>query len=232
MRILFIIICFSYFFGHIAKAQNSRAYAGLFPEMGLNLPLNEKLKYAAKIESQHGLFSDDQQKDKEWGYFHNQTDLQSFLEYKITSRIKCAVGYQYRIEEGDDSHRSIQQLTWLNQFRVFRLGSRLRTDQKFSPSISPEYRIRYRASTDIPLQGDKLDDGEKYFLLSNEIIYALQGGESSIENRLVAGIGHYFDRTKKLELSIDYRTDPYIPNVDRHRTWCKISFYWNLKGFK
>ncbi len=230
MRIALIIsICLLSLF---SNAQSKKVYAGLFPEMGLNIPLTEKFKYTGKIESQHGLFSDDAVNDNELRYFHNQTDIQSFVEYKVTSRIKTAVGYQYRIEDGENSHRSIQQLTWLNQFRIFRLGSRLRADQKFSPSISPEYRLRYRASTDIPLQGEKLGDGEKYFLLSTEVIFALQGGESSIENRVVAGIGHFFNRTKKLELSIDYRTDPYFPNVDRHRVWCKISFYWNLKGFK
>lgn len=232
MRLVLIIICLVFLPISFVRAQDTRIYAGIFPEMGLNVPLSEKLKYTAKIESQNGLFIDDAESDNEFKYFHNQTDLQSFLDYKITSRIKGAVGYQYRIEEGRNSHRSIQQIAWLNQFRTFRLGSRLRTDQKFSSSISPEYRIRYRAATDIPLQGEKLDDGEKYFLLSGEVIYALQGGESSIENRIVTGIGHFFNRTKKLELSIDYRTDPYFPNVNRHRIWCKISFYWNLKGFK
>lgn len=231
MRFYIVIIVF-YLTSFISFTQSNKAYVGLFPEFGLNLPLSEKLKYTAKIESQHVLFSNDQQNENEWSYYHNQTDLQSFLEFKITSRIKTAVGYQYRIEEGENSHRFIQQLTWLNQFRIFRLGSRLRTDQKFSSGSSPEYRLRYRASTDIPLQGEKLDDGEKYFLLSEEIIYALQEGESTIENRVVVGVGHFFNRTKKLELSIDYRTDPYIPSVDRHRVWCKISFYWNLKGFK
>ena len=213
------------------SAQNDRLYAGIFPELGVNVPLSSKLKFTAKIESQNGLFRNDATHNKDWSYYHNQTDLQSFLEFKLTTRIKTAIGYQYRIADGDNSHRSIQQLTWLNQFRIFRLGSRLRADQKFSPSISPEYRLRYRASTDIPLQGDKLDDGEKYFLLSNEVIYALQEGESSIENRVVVGMGHFFNRTKKLELSFDYRTDPYFPDIDRHRLWCKISFYWNLKGF-
>lgn len=217
-------------FGFV-KAQNARVYAGIFPEIGLNLPLGENLKYTAKIESQNGLYSDDSSNDKEWNYFHNQTDLQSFIGYKVTSRIKGAIGYQYRIEDGENSHRSIQQLTWLNQFRVLRLGSRVRADQKYSSAISPEYRVRYRASTDLPLQGEKLDDGEKYLLLSAEVIYALQGGESSIENRIVAGIGHFINRTKKLELSLDYRTDPYFPNINRHRIWCKFSFYWSLKGF-
>lgn len=232
MRFSLIMSFFCCFISFSSKTQNNSVYAGLFPEMGLNVPLNEKLAYAAKIESQHVLFSDDAAIDKEWRYFHDRTDLQSFIEYKITSRIKGAIGYQYRFEGGGNSHRSIQQLTWLNQFRAFRLGSRVRSDQKFSITESPEYRLRYRAATDIPLQGEKLDDGEKYFLLSNEVIFAFQGGKYSIENRLVSGVGHFFNRTKKLELSIDYRTDPYFPNVNRHRIWCKISFYWNMKGFK
>lgn len=232
MRLALFTFCFLYISFNYVGAQITRVYAGLLPEIGLNVPLGEQFNFTAKVESQNGLFSDDENSNKELKYFHNQTDLQSFLDYKLTSRIKTAIGYQYRIEEGENSHRSIQQITWLNQFRTFRLGSRLRTDQKFSSSIRPEYRIRYRAATDIPLQGEKLDDGEKYFLLSGEVIYALQEGESSIENRIVVGIGHFFNRTKKLELSIDYRTDPYFPNVNRHRTWLKISFYWKLKGLK
>ncbi|MDX1651582.1 MAG: DUF2490 domain-containing protein [Brumimicrobium sp.] len=232
MRFLLLFCLALVFITDHVWSQNTRVQGGLFPEMGLNIPLSQRWKYTAKIESQHGLYRNTVPEDERINYYHYRTDFQSFLEVKLTARIKAAAGYQYRIEDGGNNHRSIQQITWLNTFRTFRVGSRLRADQRFSPDISPEFRLRYRASSDIPLEGEKLDDGEKYVLLSLEFIPAIQGGEFTLENRLVAGIGHYFDRSKKLEFTLDYRTDPYFPNVNRHRIWCKFSFYWSLKGFK
>ncbi|MEX2483085.1 MAG: DUF2490 domain-containing protein [Brumimicrobium sp.] len=228
----FVLLFVLVFFTSVLLGQNQRFFSGLFPEMGINIPLNDKFKYTAKIESQNGFFSNDEYKESTWQYFHNQTDLQSFIDIQLTYRIKSAIGYQYRLEEGGNSHRGIQQITWLNNFTKFRLGSRLRADQKFSSTINPEFRLRYRAASDLPLQGSKLDDGEKYLLLSNEVIFALQSHSLTIENRLVTGLGHYFNKSKKIELSVDYRTDPYFPSVNRHRLWIKFSFYWNMKGFK
>lgn len=227
---IFISI-FIIFLSFVSFSQD-RLIAGFFPETGLNFKINERSGYLLKIESQHELIDNTSSFYPAARYEHVLTDVQSFFSYKFTYTVKGAVGYQYRFAQNrTNSHRSIQQIAWVNKFRNFRLGSRVRTDQTFSPTDSPEYRLRYRAATDIPLQGERLDEGEKYLIVSNEFIGSLQSNEFGLENRLVAGIGHYFDKSKKLELSLDYRTDPYFPSINRHRIWLKISYYWNIEKF-
>jgi len=229
MRFFISILIFS--FNFVSFSQD-RMIAGFFPETGLNFKINDRMGYLLKIESQHELLDNTSTFYPAMRYSHVLTEVQSFFSYKLTYTIKGAVGYQYRFASNrTNSHRSIQQIAWVNNFRKFRLGSRIRTDQTFSSTESPEFRMRYRAATDIPLQGERLDNGEKYLIVSNEFIGSLQSNAFNLENRFVAGIGHYFDSSKKLELSLDYRTDPYFPSVDRHRIWLKISYYWNIEKF-
>jgi hypothetical protein len=88
--------------------------------------------------------------------------------------------------------------------------------------------LRYRLSSDIPLNGQKLDPGENYAILSNEVIGDYFVNAIDFENRLVAGVGWYFENKNKFETSIDYRIDPLITVPSRQRIWLKFSFYWNI----
>ena len=88
--------------------------------------------------------------------------------------------------------------------------------------------MRYRISSDIPINGQVLDPCENYLIASNELIAEYFESEINLENRLVAGIGWYFKNKQKLELSIDYRLDPIVSSPQRNRIWTKVSFYLNL----
>lgn len=225
--IFFIFI----FLSSIVVSQD-RLLGGLFPEMGVNLPLNDKFAYLLKIESQNELVDNGNYDFPIARYQHLLTDLQSFLSYKLTYSMKGAIGYQYRLSgQGINSHRSIQQVAWVSNFRTFRIGSRVRADQTFINGSIPEFRLRYRAASDIPLKGEDIDPGEQYLIVSNEVILGVEGNDFAMENRFVAGVGHFFDNRRKFELSMDYRTDPYFPEINRHRVWLKLSFYWKLEKF-
>lgn len=227
IRLFFIL----FFVSNLTLGQD-RFLSGIFPEFGLNAPINDRWSYLFKLESQNRIIDNAAMDYPSLRYKHLLTDLQSFMSVNITYSLKGAFGYQYRIDsDKTDSHRSIQQIAWVSNFRTFRIGSRVRTDQTFLNDAPPEYRFRYRAASDIPLQGMKIDDGEQYLLLSNEFILGIQSNEYSFENRFVAGIGHFFNNKEKLEFSLDYRTDPYFSGVNRHRLWIKISFYWKLGKF-
>lgn len=88
--------------------------------------------------------------------------------------------------------------------------------------------MRYRISSDIPINGQKLDPGESYLIVSNEIIAEYFVSAFEFENRLVGGIGWYFENKNKFETSIDYRLDPIIVSPQRNRIWLKFSLYINL----
>lgn len=209
-------------------SHSQRTYVGFFPEAAVSKKVGESWKLTGKIESQHILFSNDAISNNEWGYEHDRTDLQFFVARNLTLRTKGALGYQFRIEgKGKNSHRTIQQIGWLSNFRNYRLGHRVRADQTFFEE-GVSWRMRYRISSDIPINGQVLDPGENYLIASNELIAEYFESEINLENRLVAGIGWYFKNKQKLELSIDYRLDPIVSSPQRNRIWTKVSFYLNL----
>lgn len=215
----------------ITASGQDRFQAGFFPEAGLNFSITDRWMYLLKIESQHATFDNKLPSFPRAEYQHVLTDVQSFISYKITYKLKGAIGYQYRIRKDNGTHRTIQQIAWVTKYNNLRLGSRLRTDQQFSDKMDTESRIRYRLASNFALNGERIDDGEKYLLLSNEVILAYQSNEFRLENRLVFGVGHFFNDSKKLEFSLDYRTDPYFPEINRHRLWFKCSYYWNIANF-
>lgn len=226
-----VFICIFCMVVNLAISQD-RFLTGVFPEFGLNAPINDRWSYLFKMESQNRIIDNAALDYPTMRYKHVLTDLQSFISVNITYSTKGALGYQYRLNsDKTNSHRSIQQIAWVSNYRTFRIGSRVRTDQTFINDASPEFRFRYRAASDIALQGLKIDEGEQYLLLSNELIFGVQSYDLSLENRFVVGVGHFFNNKEKLEFSIDYRTDPYFLGVNRHRLWLKISFYWKLGKF-
>lgn len=213
----------------VLSAQNNRFSTGFFPEISLSYKLDKNYSMTHKIESQHGIFDKQSQLNEELEYNHVLTDLQTFVNRKISPFVRFTLGYQYRIEEGENTHRPIQQISILQRESRYRIGHRIRTDQTFFKEASPLWRGRYQIKGQIPLQGFELDPGEKYLSISNEVIYMYQSGEDDIENRLTASLGYYFNDKNKLELGFDYRTDDYlVQDRFRQRLWFKIGYYKSL----
>ncbi len=211
-------------------AQDKVFYSGFFPEAAVTGSVSQQVQLTFKIESQHGSYDTRQVEGERWEYFHDRTDLQGFVALKINPFWKVSGGYQYRLEGGDgaNSHRSIQQIAYVQRLLRSRLGHRLRADQTYHPTEVTEFRLRYRLSVEIPLTGQSVDPGEFYLLLSNELIYSYQEGESEVENRLVSSLGHYFGTKAKLEAGLDYRTDRYIAEGFRQRLWLKVGAYLSI----
>lgn len=209
--------------------SQTRFSTGFFPEISLSYKLNKHYSITHKIESQHGFFDNQSELNKELEYEHVVTDLQSFLERRINPYIKVALGYQYRIEDGENTHRPIQQISILQRESKYRIGHRIRTDQTFFKEAEILWRLRYSIKGQVPLQGLELDPGEQYLIVSNELIYMNQNGEDDLENRFVASLGFYFDDKNKLEVGLDYRTDDYlVEDRFRHRLWFKFGYYKSL----
>lgn len=206
----------------------TRSMGGFFPEASLSYKISENYSVTHKVESQHGLY-DDQKWDDKFEYNHSLTDLQSFIGKRLSPFVKVDIGYQYRIEEGENTHRPIQQVSILQRSSMFRIGHRIRTDQTFFKNEKFLFRARYRLKSQIPLNGVSLDPGENYLAFSNEIIYMTQDGDDDIENRLAGALGFYIDDKNKFEIGLDYRTDDYlVDNRFRNRLWFKVGYYKSL----
>ncbi len=210
------------------RAQQSES-AGFFPEAQLSWSPVKNLKLTAKIESQHGMVANSSETPTDWGYYHDRTDFQGFVGTSLNPFISIAGGYQYRWDGGgENSHRSIQQISLVKRKVRYRLGHRLRTDQTFLPTDSPEFRLRYRLVAEIPLSGNRIDPGEYYLIASNEPLFGIQGETFKIENRLVCSLGHNFNKNQKLEAGLDYRTDDFLDGGLRQRLWFKVGWFVNI----
>ena len=211
-------------------AQQRVFYAGFFPEAAVTGSVSERWQLTFKIESQHGSYDEREAAGERWEYFHDRTDLQGFVALKINPFWKVSGGYQYRLEGGGgtNSHRSIQQVAYVQRRRRVRLGHRLRTDQTYLPNEATEVRLRYRLSVELPLSGESVDPGEFYLLLSDELIGSHQSGTGEVENRLVGSLGRYFSKQAKLEGGLDYRTDRYVAEGFRQRLWFKVGAYLSI----
>lgn len=229
LQLVLLYFLLIFFTSIISSAQNNRFSTGFFPEASLSYKLTKNYSITHKIESQHGIFDNQSQLNEEVAYEHVLTDLQSFVNRRLSPFVRISLGYQYRILEGENTHRPIQQVSILQRESRFRIGHRVRTDQTFFREAPTLWRGRYQIKGQIPLQGFELDPGEKYITISNEVIYMYQSGEDDLENRLTASLGFYFNDQNKLELGLDYRTDDYlVKDRFRHRLWFKIGFYKSI----
>lgn len=210
-------------------AQERVLYGGFFPEMALSHSFTEKYSSTFKIESQHITFNNEDSEPNTWRYAQSLTDFQLFGGLKLSPFWKTALGYQYRVEsEAFNSHRFIQQVAFVQNSRAVRFGHRVRTDQTFEPEVDMEFRIRYRFSSEIPMEGLTLDPQEFYLILSDEIIYSIQSWESEIENRLVGSLGYFFSKKSKLEAGLDWRIDRLVAPGIRNRLWFKVGYFLNI----
>jgi len=106
-----------------------------------------------------------------------------------------------------------------------RLAHRFRLEQRIRTS-SYQNRFRYRISFDFPLQGERLDPGERYLILKNEMMSAFNGSEADAENRASLGMGWLLRGNKMFELNLQYRTqDIFSGNGVSHLLLLGTAFY-------
>jgi hypothetical protein len=214
-----LLVCLS-----LGASAQQDFYGGLFPEAALSYKIGSNWKITHKVENQNGLF--DTSKEQTWRYFYERTDLQSFVAYSISPFLSITAGYQYRLDSDANSHRSIQQLSYVQKGIRSRLGHRIRLDQTYGNDFL--FRFRYRFSVEVPLSGLSVDPNEWYLKMSDEPIIGFEKGKTSLENRLAGAFGYHINDHHKIESGLDYRTDRWLADGFRHRLWYKISYYVNL----
>lgn len=228
MRYILVVI-FGMIVGHQGMAQGRLTNLGFFPEFQVRVKASEKLRLTGKIESQHGMASLPEGNEASWAYRHVLTDFQGFAGTSINPFVSLTGGYQFRLDgRNNDSHRTIQQISFLQRKSTFRLGHRIRTDQTFAAAEAIEYRLRYQLSAEIALQGQTVDPGEYYLVLADELIYSYQDRDSGLENRFVAALGHLSRNRQKFQVGIDHRTDRFFDAALRQRIWFKFGWYLTL----
>lgn len=222
MRLVCIIIVLLY--ACSAFAQQSYQ-VGLLPSVNISgkLPADYKLNF--KVQSRQVLKSADFGMDASPGYKYVLTDMALVTSKKVDYNKTLALGYLIRLREGDIYHRLIQQFAITSQYSGLRLSHRISSDQTFTRDNVPEFRIRYRISTEVALSGQTVDAREFYFKVNNEYLGSFEKGDEDLEIRVAPAFGYKFTDNNKLEWGLDYRISLFIRDDSRHSFWASLSWY-------
>ena len=207
-----------------AQAQ-STFQLGVLPAINFNKKLKNDWSLNARIESRVLLQRGEINGEVDRGLDYVLTDFSLIAAKKIGLNSRIAGGYLIRFEEGEIQHRFIQQYTIVQKLSGFRLAHRFVTDQTFSPLEAPVFRLRYRLTSEIPLNGESVDPGELYLRINNEYLNSVQGGEYDLEIRLVPLLGYEINNRFKVESGLDYRVNSFLVSKTRHSYWMTINFF-------
>lgn len=154
-----------------------------------------------------------------------------FATYELFGDNSVGGGYQYRLadpfeEETGYEHRLMQQYAFITFTEARRFGHRIRSEQRIRESGTIQ-RLRYRLSYDFPLQGQQLDAGEAYMILSNEVLWSLARDLSELDNRVFVGIGWALSRKRKIETGLQFRVEALNTNEPENIFQLITSYFIN-----
>lgn len=141
-----------------------------------------------------------------------------FAVRRLNPTYSVGIGYLYRnVTPLDDSygyeHRFTLQVGAQYPLGIHQLSHRLRAEERVRPSGNV-HRIRYRAGLRTPLQGERLDPGERYLLTQNEVLGSFSDNPFSGENRLSAHLGFLLKNRQRVEIGLQHRAERLFTDAD------------------
>lgn len=212
---------------NVVNAQSTYEI-GALPSFNLNNKLKNNWSLNYKLESRQLFQRGEINGVSEKKYAYLLTDVSVVAAKKIGLNSKIAAGYLLRFEQDDIYHRLMQQYILVQKMAGFRLAHRFLIDQTFSEAEKMELRLRYRISTEIPLNGKSVDAGEFYIKLNNEYVNSFQASEYDLEIRVVPLIGYDIKENFKIETGMDYRVDSFINSISDQSYWLVLNFFVNI----
>lgn len=226
-RITFLLVLVSLFTKTVANSQNTYQW-GVLPSVNLNHKLKNDWSLNTKIEGRH-LF---QSGEINGVLFEKNnyvlTDFSLIVAKKVGLNSRVGAGYLIRVEGAELYHRFIQQYIIVQKLSGFRIAHRFLADQTISESERPQFRIRYRMTTEIPLNGESVDSKEFYVKLNNEYVNSLQAREYDLEIRFIPLLGYGFSNILKMETGLDYRVNSFLQNTTRNSYWMTLNVFIEL----
>lgn len=207
--------------------QNSYR-SGLLPTLNLNQQLAQGWRINYQWQSRwilaEGIFSE--LAEERWTY--RLSDFSIVGSKKVQGNQGLAIGFLMRFTGDTQRFRLLQQYTSVDKFPTFRLGHRIRADQTWGGEDDATFRLRYRISFDLPLNGATTNRNELYFKLNHEYLTALESNDFSLEIRMVPMIGLLLTDDNKLETGLDYRFDKAGGPKSRHSFWWAVNWYYSF----
>lgn len=205
----------------IGNAQ-SRFQFGAIPFVNINKQINGDFRLNFKTESRHITF-----RNNELTVQNELVDFSTLLSTKLDVNKTLAGGFLLRVRDNEIFGRFIQQYTLVQNTDALIWAHRIATDQTFGGGIDV-FRLRYRLSCQIPLNGQDVNDGEFYLKVGNEYLNAFQKNDHDLELRLAIMLGYEITDNNKLEFGIDSRFDSFIDDKLRNRSWFNLGWYFAL----
>jgi hypothetical protein len=141
-----------------------------------------------------------------------------FAVRRFNPTSSAGVGYLYRMVTPLDGetgyeHRFTLQYGFQAPWGVHQVSHRVRAEERIRPSGNV-HRFRYRAGLRTPLQGERLDPGERYLLTQNEVLGSFSDNPFSGENRISVHLGFLLENRQRVEVGLQHRAERLFTDSD------------------
>lgn len=202
---------------------------GYLPSFNLNQKLQNDWAINYKIEGRAIASIGSFEQPNPYQFDYTLTDISILGSRKIGLNNKLAAGYLLRLREEAPRHRLIQQYTIVKRYAGWRLAHRISSDQTFGSGEATSIRIRYRLSTDLPLNGQSVDEHEFYFKINHEYLTAFENKTTDLEIRLIPNLGYLINEKNKVELGLDYRLNRLLlDRPNQHTLWLALNWFVSI----
>ena len=201
---------------------------GLLPSLNLNKKLEKDWSLNLKIESRQLIQRGNFEGFVDPGYEYVLTDNTLVAAKKTGFNSRVAGGYLMRFRGKELIQRAIQQYSVVQKMNGYRLAHRFVTDQTFVPNQQTEFRLRYRLTSEIPLNGQSVDQNELYLKINNEVLNSWRSSDYDLEIRVIPFLGWIVSANTKIEFGLDYRVNSFLTNNARHTFWTALSCFIDL----
>ncbi|WP_046743058.1 DUF2490 domain-containing protein [Kordia zhangzhouensis] len=178
------------------------------PSFAVNHEVNDSYKVNFSTVSRNYMYRDNTSE-----FTIRQVQLVHFSTYSFNSNHSVSAGVMYRFRENfEDSSNELrftQQYNYAYRPNVVRFGHRFRTEQRMTTE-NTVHRFRYRFTLDFPLEGEKLDIGEAYFVANGEALLSVVKTDTpQIDQRFTTQIGWQWTENLKFQTGLEYRFEGY-----------------------
>jgi hypothetical protein len=174
----------------------------------INHKVSSNYKYNFALRSRYYLYQ-----DNSFNIENRQIDVVHFSTFGLDYNHSLSIGIQYRFREpisrGSNELRLTQQFNYTKKNLSLRFGHRIRLEQRILEEFTI-LRTRYRFALDFPLNGEKLDIGEGYLVLSMEALLSQSSAiKPEIDHRTSSQIGWLISKQLKLQVGLEYRFEAF-----------------------
>lgn len=218
--VLFWISIFIY-----ATGMTQETRLGMLPSLNLNKALKNNWRINLKIEARNSLITEEVacSNGTNHGYIH--TDYTFITSKRVGLNNALAAGVLFRYKEEQLTLRYLQQFILVKKYNTFRMAHRFAMDQTKSQSDPIKYRIRYRATLALPLNGTSIDPKEWYLKINNEYLNTFQTQKNELEFRLIPLVGYKFSEMNKLEYGLDFRRTAFLSERPKNSYWVSLKWF-------